>query len=146
MGSPFAATVERPNLHMSRCWRRQVSFERQGLVCCAGTVKQKGHHPEASVGGADGGCAARRIAARLIAKHSSAVPVKLGETLSKLVKLSACEPKPGEPAVVEAAARRDALQGLGRLCGAASAHGASDLVTSATEHLLRCGFVSLRDR
>ena len=44
--------------------------------------------------------------------------------------------------MVEAAARRDALQGLGRLCGAASAHGAQDLVTSATEHLLRCGLVA----
>ena len=44
-------------------------------------------------GGADGGCAARRIAARLIAKHSNAVPAKLGETLSKLVKLSAYEPR-----------------------------------------------------
>ena len=115
-------------------------------MCCESTGEENGLHLCVTLGGADGGCAARRAAARLIAKHSNAVPAKLGETLSKLVKLSAYEPKAGEPAVVEAATRRDALQGLGRLCGAASAHGASDLVTSAAEHLLRCGFASLRNR
>ncbi|KAK9837091.1 hypothetical protein WJX81_002340 [Elliptochloris bilobata] len=83
------------------------------------------------------GCAARRIAARLLAKHGDAHPAKLGATLNALIELSKQEPKAGDPPLVEAASRRDALQGLGRLCGAVSACVADDLVVSTTDYLLR---------
>jgi len=75
----------------------------------------------------------------LLAKRGRDFPAKLGATLDALVKLLAREPRAGEPAAVEAAARRDALQGLGRLCAAAAQQRADELVARAAEHLLRCG-------
>ena len=85
----------------------------------------------------DGCCAARRIAARLLAKRGGMFREKLEVTTGALIKLSAHEPKGSDPAVVEAAVRRDALQGLGRLCAAAAQQNADNLLTSAVEHLLR---------
>lgn len=85
----------------------------------------------------DGCCAARRIAARLLAKRGGLFREKLEVTTGALIKLSAQEPKGSDPAVVEAAVRRDALQGLGRLCAAAAQQNADNLLTRAVEHLLR---------